>query len=46
MIVQILSLDGTPAEDAADALAAALCHGHQRRIQAQLGTGKAIAGAR
>jgi crossover junction endodeoxyribonuclease RuvC len=46
MIVSILSLDGTPAEDAADALAAALCHGHQRRLHAQLGTGKAIAGAR
>jgi len=46
MIVSILSLDGVPAEDAADALAAAVCHGHQRRIQTQLGTGKAIAGAR
>jgi len=46
MIVSILSLDGVPAEDAADALAAAICHGHQRRIHAQLGTGKAIAGAR
>lgn len=46
MIVSILSLDGVPAEDAADALAAAICHGHRRRIQAQLGTGKAIAGAR
>jgi len=31
--------------DAADALAAAICHGHQRRLNAQLGTGKAIAGA-
>jgi Holliday junction resolvasome RuvABC endonuclease subunit len=46
MVVSILTLDGVPAEDAADALAAALCHGHQRRIQAQLGTGNAIAGAR
>jgi crossover junction endodeoxyribonuclease RuvC len=46
MVVSILTLDGTPAEDAADALAAALCHGHQRRLQIQLGTGKAIAGAR
>lgn len=46
MVVSILSLDGVPGSDAADALAAALCHGHQRRILAQLGTGKAIAGAR
>lgn len=45
MVVSILSLDGSPAPDAADALAAALCHGHQRRLNAQLGTGKAIAGA-
>lgn len=37
MIVSMLSLDGVPAPDAADALAAALCHGHQRRIRAQLG---------
>lgn len=46
MIVSILELDGVPAPDAADALAAALCHGHQRRVRAQLGTGNAIAGAR
>ncbi len=46
MIVSILELEGMPGPDAADALAAALCHGHQRRIQVQLGTGKAIAGAR
>jgi len=46
MVVSILTLDGVPSPDAADALAAALCHGHQRRIQAQLGTSKAIAGAR
>jgi len=45
MIVSILELDGAPAEDAADALAAAICHGHQCRIHARLGTGKAIAGA-
>ena len=44
MIVSILQLDGTPAPDAADALAAALCHGNQRRMHAQLGTGKRIAG--
>ena len=46
MIVQILNLDGVPSEDAADALAAALCHGHQCRIQGILGTSKAIAGTR
>lgn len=46
MVVSILGLDGIPAPDAADALAAALCHGHQRQLHAQLGTGKAIAGAR
>ena len=46
MIVSILELDGVPAPDAADALAVAICHGHQRRIHAQLGTGKAIAGGR
>lgn len=46
MVVSILGLDGVPAQDAADALAAALCHGHQRRLHEQLGTGNAIAGAR
>lgn len=46
MIVSILKLDGVPTPDAADALAAALCHGHQYRINAQLGAGKAIAGGR
>jgi crossover junction endodeoxyribonuclease RuvC len=46
MIVSILRLDGVPAEDAADALAAALCHGNQQRLRDRLGTGNAIAGAR
>lgn len=46
MVVSILRLDGTPASDAADALAAALCHGNQRRMQAQLGNANAIAGLR
>lgn len=45
MVVSLLSLNGVPAPDAADALAAALCHGHQRRLHAVLGTGSAIAGA-
>jgi crossover junction endodeoxyribonuclease RuvC len=46
MVVSILTLDGVPAPDAADALATALCHGHQWQIQRQLGSGKAIASAR
>ena len=46
MIVTILKLDGTPLPDAADALAAALCHCHQHRLREQLGTGKRIAGLR
>lgn len=46
MVVSILQLDGTPAPDAADALAAALCHGNQRSVHAQLGTGNRIAGLR
>ena len=46
MVVSILSLDGAPSPDAADALAAALCHGNQRRLNAHLGTGRAIAGSR
>ena len=44
MVVSLLQLDGVPAADAADALAAALCHGHQRRMQAQLGQNSALAG--
>ena len=40
MVVSLLGLDGTPREDAADALAAAICHGHQgpvaRRAQASV----------
>jgi crossover junction endodeoxyribonuclease RuvC len=45
MVTTLLQLDGTPQEDAADALAAALCHGHQRRIRSRL-TAASIAGAR
>ena len=37
MVVSLLQLDGKPAADAADALAAALCHGHQRRLWSRLG---------
>ena len=46
MVVSILQLDGTPAPDAADALAAALCHGNQHRVHSRLGTGNRIAGLR
>jgi crossover junction endodeoxyribonuclease RuvC len=46
MVVSILQLDGTPSSDAADALAAALCHGNQHRVHARLGTGNRIAGLR
>ncbi len=36
MVVSLLDLDAPPALDAADALAAALCHGHQHRIRTRL----------
>jgi len=42
MVVSLLQLDGAPASDAADALAAAICHGHQRRLQSRLGAEQAI----
>ena len=43
MVVALLSLDRPPAAAAADALAAALCHGHQRRIRRALDTQTALA---
>jgi len=46
MVVALLALQGVPGSDAADALAAALCHGHQRRIGSQLGKHAAIASSR
>lgn len=46
MVVSMLQLSGVPAADAADALAAAICHGHQRRLLARLGSEAAIAGLR
>jgi crossover junction endodeoxyribonuclease RuvC len=46
MIVSLLKLDGAPAADASDALAAAICHAHQRRLQATLGGDAAIASLR
>lgn len=36
MVISLLKLDAPPSLDAADALAAALCHGHQHRIKNRL----------
>ena len=36
MVVSLLRLDSVPGLDAADALATALCHGHQQRTRARL----------
>lgn len=46
MVVSLLQLDGTPASDAADALAAAICHGNRRRIQSNLDDAAVIASLR
>lgn len=46
MVSAILSLQGDLAEDAADALAAALCHGHQRRINDRIAGTVAVVGLR
>lgn len=46
MVVSILQLSATPAEDAADALAAAICHGNQRALQARLGEHAVVANLR
>lgn len=46
MVVSLLKLDGVPAADAADALAAALCHGHQHKVRSRLSARSAIASLR
>jgi crossover junction endodeoxyribonuclease RuvC len=46
MIVSLLNLDGSPAPDAADALAAAICHAHRHRVTAQLSNAGLAAGLR
>ena len=46
MIVSLLNLAGTPASDAADALAVAVCHAHQRRTRARLEESSRLAGVR
>lgn len=44
MIKQMLQLDGDPSPDAADALAAALCHANHRRLDRVVNNAAAIAG--
>ena len=44
MIKQMLQLDGDPSPDAADALAAALCHANHRRLDRALSNATAVAG--
>jgi crossover junction endodeoxyribonuclease RuvC len=46
MIMTLLQLEGAPAPDAADALATALCHGHQRRIRGRLSAVAATSSSR
>lgn len=43
MVVSLLELEGQPTPDAADALAAALCHGHRRRLAGRLAGAAALA---
>ena len=44
MVISLLHLEGELSFDAADALATALCHGHQRRLNSQLSYKSATAG--
>ncbi len=46
MVRAILKLDGDLSPDAADALATALCHGHQRRLNTRLSNTVAVASSR
>jgi len=46
MVVSLLRLDRAPAADAADALAAAICHGHRQRLGARLGVAATLASVR
>ncbi len=45
MIKHMLQLDGDPSPDAADALAAALCHANQRRLNRVVSAASAVAGS-
>jgi len=46
MVISLLRLDGEPSADAADALATALCHGHQRQLNSRLAAQSVTAGTR
>jgi crossover junction endodeoxyribonuclease RuvC len=46
MVVSLLQLNASPSSDAADALAAAICHGHQRALRARLGDHAVVASLR
>jgi len=46
MVKSLLKLDGDPSPDAADALAAALCHAHQQRLQTRLANSVVMSGMR
>jgi crossover junction endodeoxyribonuclease RuvC len=46
MVVSLLQLSATPSSDAADALAAAICHGNQRALRARLGSRPIVANLR
>lgn len=46
MVVALLRLDGVPSSDAADALATALCHGHQHALRSRLDNSLVIASLR
>jgi crossover junction endodeoxyribonuclease RuvC len=46
MIVSLLQLNAAPSADAADALAAAICHGHQRALRDRLGDHAVVASLR
>ena len=46
MVRQLLSLDGEPCADAADALAVALCHANQRRMNQALQRASRVAGVK
>lgn len=44
MVVALLSLQGAPSPDAADALAAALCHGNRQQFASKVAGSMAVAG--
>ena len=46
MVIAILNLQGAPSPDAADALAAALCHGNRKALSSRLADSIAVAGRR